>query len=572
LDNEGSVIKSLPSRATLTKDSVVVIPGDCPPTSETVIPLKLLGQEKDLVHGTNDPSSLVRQKSPVSSGANDIETDSDEDSSDLDKDLESILNQPASASSSDSWNSEITIRPIPQSKKESSSRKVQDKVRNKKSEAVGQEGKKPSFNTLGRLFEEKTSDLQKQTALPNSQKSVSGLAPDNSSTLQSNLSNEQQLCDMKDQERSSAFEPGVPILKTTSKETTALEVEKVTKFSETESRKAEKSAAVQAKSSQSGSKTTVYGRPRFRKTGGKRKRPPKAIAQHETSKVSTSPGSSASRSEASSDDLWGSITSDSDGDILESKESKLKNCEQLKVSGDVSSQSVKLSEYSHSVLHDQNSVSSKNKPDSVSLNPSSSNTEEDMSEEKSKALKAVKSKPNEQGAHNENQSADKTVMVEEKAVPCEIIKNRNLGSPMPCTESSKGKDPVKDANAPLVTPENADNPAEMKRNNKNVEDYSFTDIIQIYDDHDKSLPPDEELRQKGMSWVLWLIREEGGREVVEEKLSKHFETTANSTQKVEADTKKRTSRSQKTDINSKRRARPWVGRTRAGGKRKRVNR
>jgi len=165
LDNEGSVLQSLPSRATLSKDSSVGNPGDCSPTSENGIPLKLLDLKKDLVHGTND--SQVRQKSPESSGANDIETDSDEDSSDLDKDLESILNQPASASSSDSWNSEITIRPIPQSGKESSSRKVQevqDKVRSKKSEAVGEESQKLAVNALASILEEKTSKLQKQIA------------------------------------------------------------------------------------------------------------------------------------------------------------------------------------------------------------------------------------------------------------------------------------------------------------------------------------------------------------------------------------------------------------------------
>merc|ERR1712096_145606 len=50
-----------------------------------------------------------------------------------------------------------------------------------------------------------------------------------------------------------------------------------------------------------------------------------------------------------------------------------------------------------------------------------------------------------------------------------------------------------------------------RRKQEYAEDFGFEDIIKICADHGNKLPSEEELSKDGLSWVLFLIENEGGR-------------------------------------------------------------
>ena len=58
---------------------------------------------------------------------------------------------------------------------------------------------------------------------------------------------------------------------------------------------------------------------------------------------------------------------------------------------------------------------------------------------------------------------------------------------------------------------------------KDMEEYGFKDIILLCETNSEKLPSTRELNSKGLSWVNWLIEEEGGRQLVEEKIKYYFD-------------------------------------------------
>jgi len=88
-----------------------------------------------------------------------------------------------------------------------------------------------------------------------------------------------------------------------------------------------------------------------------------------------------------------------------------------------------------------------------------------------------------------------------------------------------------------------------RRNEKNVENYGFQDIIKICSDHRNKLPSNEVLVNEGLSWVTFLIDNEGGRKLVKKKIKKHFKEV-----KAQAELERRMLEEEKRKAKLKRKA------------------